>query len=676
MIYLGDNWPDIYRDHLFTHNLHGHQMNQQVNVRTGSAYETYHAGYDLLFAPDPSYIPVDLQTGPDGAVYVIDWTDRQHCHTPHEERWDRTNGRIYRIAWAQTYQPVRVDLGAKTDAELVALHTHKSEWYVRTARRLLQERAAAGKIDRQALAALHKQADGAAENATQALRAWWTLHTAGVLDADGITAMLRHSSDAVRAWAVQLGTEQRSAQLIASAQLTALAESDSSAMVRLAVASALPFLPVESRWNAAAALAAHGEDADDRFLPRMIWFGLATVAREDVARALTVAASTPLPSLADSIRWFVARTPRGRELLTAWLSDAPETVAVRGLRLLAFSIQNEATLPMPPRWEAVAARFAENRTAAVRATVEQLSAVFGDHAVLAQLRTRLADASAPLAARREAFDALKRVGDREIMPVYVQLLEHDAFRSPVLPLLSGSEDPAAAAGILRHFATLNPADKLAALNTLTSRPKLALALLDAVQKQTFEKKELTALHIRQMRNLADSRVNQRLDEVWGKVGESSAEAKATIARLKKIYEAAPLWAYSAKAGEDVYQRMCVACHSRTGESGKLGPDLAGSWRNGLDYFLENIVDPNAVVGADFQLNVITKKDGTVVSGQVEKQTETALVVRTTSETINVPFDQIKSREISSQSLMPPGLLETLSERETIELLKFLTMRRS
>jgi putative heme-binding domain-containing protein len=122
--------------------------------------------------------------------------------------------------------------------------------------------------------------------------------------------------------------------------------------------------------------------------------------------------------------------------------------------------------------------------------------------------------------------------------------------------------------------------------------------------------------------------------------------------------------------------MCVACHSRTGESGKLGPDLAGSWRNGLDYFLENIVDPNAVVGADFQLNVITKKDGTVVSGQVEKQTETALVVRTTSETINVPFDQIKSREISSQSLMPPGLLETLSERETIELLKFLTMRRS
>lgn len=64
MIYLGDNWPDTYRDHLFTHNLHGHQLNHQVNVRTGSAYETFHAGNDLLFAPDPTYMAVDINTVP------------------------------------------------------------------------------------------------------------------------------------------------------------------------------------------------------------------------------------------------------------------------------------------------------------------------------------------------------------------------------------------------------------------------------------------------------------------------------------------------------------------------------------------------------------------------------------------------------------------------------------
>src|SRR5687767_2300123 len=120
----------------------------------------------MLHSGDPTYVPVDLQTGPDGAVYVIDWTDRQHCHTPHEERWDRTNGRIYRVSWTQTYKPLKVDLGAKSDVELVQLHAHKSEWFVRTARRLLQERAAAGKIDPAAIATLHEQVKQAGANAT------------------------------------------------------------------------------------------------------------------------------------------------------------------------------------------------------------------------------------------------------------------------------------------------------------------------------------------------------------------------------------------------------------------------------------------------------------------------------------------------------------------------------
>jgi len=107
----------------------------------------------------------------------------------------------------------------------------------------------------------------------------------------------------------------------------------------------------------------------------------------------------------------------------------------------------------------------------------------------------------------------------------------------------------------------------------------------------------------------------------------------------------------------------------------LGPDLSGSWRNGVDYFVESIVDPNAVVGVDFQLNLITKRDGTVVSGMVERETETALVVRTPTETLNVPRSDIAAREVLAQSLMPPGLLDALPEREVVELLMFLAEAR-
>jgi len=674
MIYLGDNWPDTYRDHLFTHNLHGHQLNHQVNVRTGSAYETFHAGYDLLFAPDPTYMAVDLQYGPDGAVYVIDWVDTQHCHNPRDELWDRTNGRLYRVAWAATYKATKVDLGAKSDAELAALHTHKSEWFVRTSRRLLQERAAARPLDVAALTALRAQAGDRARGDVAQLRALWTLHVTGSLAPVQLDAALGHSSETVRAWAIQLATDDRTALAISSADLARLATNDTSSAVRLAIAAVVPVLPLAERWSVVTALATHGEDAADRYLPKMIWFAVAPAVAGDVPRALELAGTTALPTLADSIRWFVARTTDGRDELSARIVTWPEAVAARALRVLAFALESEAGLSMPAPWSKVAARFATAADPAVRGAYEQLSALFGDKAVLVAIRARLADTATPLAERRRALDLLKRAGDTESTVVLVRLLGDKDLRSAVIPLLGTAADAAtAAAGLIAQFAVLNAADRTAALAALTSRPVLAVSLLRAVQAGDLEKKALTALHARQLRNLKNSDVTALLDRVWGKTSESSAELKATVARLKRTYNEAPVWSYEVAAGKKVFEKTCVACHAIDSTSGsKLGPNLAGTWRNGLDYFLENIVDPNAVVGADFQLNLVTKRDGTVVAGMIDKETATVLAIRTVTETVNVPKSEIKSREVTLQSMMPTGLLEALSERESVELLKFLT----
>ena len=78
---------------------------------------------------------------------------------------------------------------------------------------------------------------------------------------------------------------------------------------------------------------------------------------------------------------------------------------------------------------------------------------------------------------------------------------------------------------------------------------------------------------------------------------------------------------------------------------------------------------------DFQLNLITKRDGAVISGMVERESDTALVVRTVTDTITVPKNQITERKVLEQSLMPPGLLDTVSEREVVELLMFLSEKR-
>ena len=79
MVYLGDNWPDEYRGHIFMCNLHGNRVNQDVLERIGSGYVAHH-GKDFLFANDPWFRGLALMYGPDGGVFVSDWCDTGECH--------------------------------------------------------------------------------------------------------------------------------------------------------------------------------------------------------------------------------------------------------------------------------------------------------------------------------------------------------------------------------------------------------------------------------------------------------------------------------------------------------------------------------------------------------------------------------------------------------------------
>ena len=672
MIYLGDNWPAIYRDHLFTHNLHGHQINHQSNVRQGSAYETVHAGYDLMYAPDAAYVPVDLQYGPDGAVYVVDWTDKQHCHNPRGETWDRSNGRVYRISWADSYRPVQANLADRSDFELVELQFHTNRWYGRTAHRLLQERAALRALDSDAVARaralLQSQDDDAA-----ILAGLWILHMTGNLASDDYEQVLSHPSEVVRAWAVTLATEEDQQPSVAADTLVRVAESDPSPAVRLALAAALPTLAAEARWRIRSALAGHDEDADDRFLPKMIWYGIADVAVADAQRAMQLAESTPLHVVADSIYWYLAREPEGRNHLSNLIAATHhDAEATRQLMLLHHGLVHEARLPIPNSWPEVQRRFTRIKSPEAEGMCNELSALFGDARLLANYRAILEDKNASLTARRKAMQVLKRVGDREAAPIYVELLNDRRLRAEAIELVSFTSDVAIARKLLAVFGELTESERIAALNTLTSSADFAVVLLDAVDSGSIDKKTLSALQVRKMSNIGNEEINRRLEKHWGKIGGSSSELKLAIDKLKKTYSSAPLWAFDHKRGRQVYDRTCAVCHPLDGSSTPLGPSLAGSWRNGIDYFIENIVDPNAVVGEGFRATVIVTSSGTVVSGLLDSETESAVVIRAAEKQVAVPKVEIESRQLSDQSIMPTGLLDTVSEVETIELLKFLT----
>jgi len=96
LIYQGGVWPKEYHGKLFTCNLHGRRINMDILEREGNGYVGKH-GKDFLMMKDPWFRGLDLITGPDGQVWMNDWSDTGECHD--NDGIHRSSGRIYRIVY-------------------------------------------------------------------------------------------------------------------------------------------------------------------------------------------------------------------------------------------------------------------------------------------------------------------------------------------------------------------------------------------------------------------------------------------------------------------------------------------------------------------------------------------------------------------------------------------------
>src|SRR6266481_258215 len=126
LIYQEENWPEEYRGKLFMNNIHGACINMDIPERKGSGFVGHHAPNFIDFNDSWSQI-INLEVGPDGAVYMIDWYDKNQCHHTDPNGHDRTNGRIFKIAYGETkWAPV--NLAKKTDADLIDLSINRADW--------------------------------------------------------------------------------------------------------------------------------------------------------------------------------------------------------------------------------------------------------------------------------------------------------------------------------------------------------------------------------------------------------------------------------------------------------------------------------------------------------------------------------------------------------------------
>ena len=225
--------------------------------------------------------------------------------------------------------------------------------------------------------------------------------------------------------------------------------------------------------------------------------------------------------------------------------------------------------------------------------------------------------------------------------------------------------------LLTAFASLPEDAKKQALSTLVSRKSFANLLVDAMQSGTIAPESVPAFIIRQAVALEDPQLNERLEKVWGKINISRKEVAQQYAKYRKILRPAAIASADASRGRALYEANCGNCHRLFGSGGQIGPDITGANRTSTEYWLENILQPNALIGKAYQVTNVLTADGRVISGIVTEENDQAFTLQTATEKIVVSKDDIEQTQQADVSLMPVGQLETFSQQQVRDLFKYL-----
>jgi putative heme-binding domain-containing protein len=287
------------------------------------------------------------------------------------------------------------------------------------------------------------------------------------------------------------------------------------------------------------------------------------------------------------------------------------------------------------------------------------------------MKAKVNDRSSSTLARTAALRVLLRRGQPDLLPILQKLLDDTNLRSEAIRGLAGFDDKNTATMLLEAYSTLTDSEKEDAVQTLASRPAWALTLLDAIESGTVPRRDVSVFVARQMQGLGDKRIGKRLAEVWGQLQPASARRDELTAKYKALLTEEHLAKADLPHGRLLFAKNCASCHKLYDDGGDVGPGLTGSQRSNLDYLLENILDPSAVMPNEYRMSVLQLDSGRTINGIVTQETDKAVTIRTANEAIVVPKDEIEERTVSKLSIMPEGILDKLTEKEAQDLIAYL-----
>ena len=658
-------WPKQFQGSLMgVSPLASHVVASQVEA-DGSTFRTSDIGHPIT-SSDNWFRPVDIQMGPDGAAYVADMYEQRIDHAAHYQgRVHTESGRIYRLHAG--HQPLRLDLDALSTVELVETLSSGNKWHRQTALRLLADRR-----DGSAVAPLEKIL--ASETGLPALNALWGLHLVDGLEANRAIKMLGHADPHVRAWTVRLISDDYRVSSRQAKMLIEMAGSETHVEVRSQLACSARRLAAETALSITRQLLGHSEDADDPHLPLLLWWVLEEKAEShDLVLSMFQEPQLWLEPLVQQHilerlmrRYALSGTQEDLATASGLLETAPDDVSrtklMNGFEL-AYVGRSLAGLP-PRLLEAIAASGGGSLKLQLRLkTPEAIKSA------LAQVQ----DSKLKTVQRQELVEVFGQIDTPEAIPVLLQLAANDqqaSIRSAALASLQSYPEEQIGQQVIGFYPTLPPEVRPAADSLLASRANWTRLWLTSIEKTPSLKEAIPLSTVRRMLLHDDKQIAALIRQLWGSVqGATTEQMKERIDGFSRLINNTTGNPYN---GQQIFAKQCGKCHTLFDQGGEIGPNLTTYKRDDLGNMLLNIVNPSIEIRKGYENFVVFTNDGRTLNGFIEDEDNRVVVLKgLDGQRIVVLRDEIDEMSAIRRSIMPEGILETLTEQQVRDLFAFL-----
>jgi putative heme-binding domain-containing protein len=683
VIYEGGAIPQLEGDLVAPMSLMNRVMASKLS-RDTSTYRTDDLD-PLVLTDDRWFRPVDTKVGPDGAIYMADWYDSRLTHVDPRDTWDHDHGRVYRLE-AENAKPVKpFDLAKLSNDELIEVLKNPNKWFRQTALRLFYDRHDASIAPK-----LRKLVE---ENTGQfALECFWALNASGGFTDEVALQTLEHPDEFVRYWTVRLlgdrypparySTATRQVQPLPAAiqkKLEALARQESDAQVRAQVASAAKRLPGVNALPILREALYRADDANDKHIPLLLWWALESKAVSDRAQLLELLREsslwrTPLFSkfMVSRLgqRYTAERTDANFETAAQLLAMAPAPEFVDDLvKGMEAGLEGDRIASVPAALQKEVADVWSTRP---HTSVLVSFALRLNHPPATEAAVQaLADPKTTTAERKSLLELLSERHIDAAVPVITALLKReksDSAKLDLLNALSRFNTPEIGQTILDLFPSFTTKVRAAGITALSSRADWARSLLELVDRGELKKEQVSVGNLLAMQKLGDPQIDKLVKKNWGNLRASTQEKEELIKNLR-VTIAKP---GDAAKGHELFKTICAVCHTLNGEGAKIGPELTGYERDNLDFMLPAIVDPSLGIREEYTLYNLTTKEGQVLVGFVADTTpQFVTMLDAGGNKTKIAREDIKSLIASPISLMPEGLLNSLTPEQTRDLFTYL-----